>query len=291
MNKIISKIILKFQKLKTFWQTSYLIEGYKIHIPKRHSLPFYQIQYRMYDKFLPILVKHLPEKGNIVDVGANIGDTLFSTLFSCKNEMICVEGSDYFFEFLTKNISLLSQSDQARITTCKLLVGTGIVTGELSHSSSRTATVDSKDNTLVNTHQPLDTLLNDKNVVLIKSDTDGYDWDVMLSASKTIENQKPLLFWENEVCNESQAKGYHVLYDFLKKQCYSSVFVFDNFGNLMLENASIDILLSLNSYILSMNKGVSARTIFYTDILAVTEDKIEIVENAIKDFKYTFQLI
>lgn len=291
MNKVVSKIILTFIKLKTYWQTSYLIEGYKINIPKRHSLPFYQSQYHMYDKFLPILVQHIPDNGTIVDVGANIGDTLFSTMFACKNEFLCVEGSDYFFDYLTKNISMLPKLEQDRITTYKLLVGTGKVAGELSHSSGRTATVDSSDNSLVNTHEKLDSVLKgSRNIALIKSDTDGFDWDVLLSATETIATHKPLLFWENEVCNDSQAEGYRILYDFLKKQEYSSIYVFDNFGNLILENVSINVLLSLNCYILSMNKGLSTRTLYYIDILAVTESKRDIAENAIRDFKETFHL-
>ncbi len=245
----------------------------------------------MYDRFLPILVKQVSGKGAIVDVGANIGDTLFSSMFNSDNDFICVEGSDYFFDYLTKNISLLPASEQKRITTCKLLVGTGQVVGELSHSSSRTAAVNSNNTSLINTHQPLDTLLKERSkIALIKSDTDGYDWDVMLSASETIKNHQPVLFWENEVCNDSQAEGYRVLYQFLKSKGYTSIFIFDNFGNLMIENTSIDVLLGLNNYILSMNKQHSARTLFYIDILAVTEDKLEIAEKAIMDFKNTFQL-
>lgn len=284
---MISKITTRFQKLKTFWQTSYLVAGYKIHIPQRHALPVYQSQYRLYDKFLPILVKHLPEKGTIVDVGANIGDTLFSTLFACKNEFICVEGSDYFFNYLTKNIALLPQSEKERITTFKLLAGTGKVAGELSHVSGGTAAV-SNSSTLTNTHRPLDTILKEsRSISLIKSDTDGYDWDVLLSAMETIEKYTPLLFWENEIGNELQEEGFRILYSCLKERGYSCIYVFDNFGNLMLENADIEILLSLNKYIISMNRGLSARTIFYTDILAVTEGKRDIAENAISDFKKT----
>ncbi len=286
---MLSKITVIFQKLKTYWQTSYLIERYRIRIPSKHLLPYYQSRYRLYDRFLPILVKHLSAEGVVVDVGANIGDTLFSTLFHCKNEFICVEGSDYFFDYLTQNISMLPQSVQGRITTYKLLVGTGKVVGELSRSSGSTSTATVSNNygtSVISTHKPLDAVLKESDkIVLIKSDTDGYDWDVLLSASGTIEAYKPLLFWENEVDNDLQAEGYRVLYSFLKKQGYYSIYVFDNFGNLILENANIDVLLSLNNYIISMNKDLSSKTIFYTDILAVTEDKHEVAENAINDFK------
>jgi len=287
---LIKTIDIKFQKLKTYWQTSYQVEGYNIRIPRKHQLSLFQKQYPLYDKFLPILVKHLPKSGKIADVGANIGDTLFSTMFRCKNDFICIEGSDFFFEYLLNNIALLPESEQKRIVNYKALVGTGKISGELSHVSSRTAALVASE-TSAPTHQPFDEIVkNDGEIALIKSDTDGFDWDVLLSTAKTLAQYKPVLFWENEVRDESQAAGMVRLYELLKSKGYSQVYVFDNFGNLMMENVTIDTLLSLNQYLLSMNKGQSERTIFYVDVLAVTDDKKQTATNAVAEFKKEFGL-
>lgn len=285
-----SDIIFKIEKLKTYWQTSFQIGEYNIQIPKRHSLPLYYKRYRLYDRFLPVLVKNIPENGKIVDVGANIGDTLFATLFNCKNDFICIEGSEFFFEYLTNNIALLPESEQKRIIKYKTLVGTGNITGELSHISGRTANINAN-NSSIKTHTPFDEIVSiNENIILIKSDTDGYDWDVLLSALKIIETHKPVLFWENEVYNNSQDDGYLALYKAIKSIGYSKIFLFDNYGNIILEEVDIDILPGLNNYLLSMNKGQSSRTIYYVDVLAVTEDKLPIAKAAIEDFRKEYKL-
>jgi FkbM family methyltransferase len=282
---ILSTIDIKLHKLKTYWQTSYSVEGYNIRIPRKHQLSLFQKQYPLYDKFLPILVQHLPPTGKIADVGANIGDTLFSTLFKCKNDFICIEGSDFFFEYLLSNVALLPDAEKKRIVNYKALAGTGKISGELSHVSSRTAAIVTS-NSASPTHTPFDELVkNDGAIALIKSDTDGYDWDVLLSTEKTLAQYKPVLFWENEVRDDTQAAGMVRLYEMLKSKGYAQVCVFDNFGNLMLEHVPIDTLLSLNQYLLSMNKGQSERTIFYVDVLAVTDDKKHIADNAVVAFK------
>jgi FkbM family methyltransferase len=285
-----SDIIFKIEKLKTYWQTSFQIGEYNIQISKRHSLPLYHKKYRLYDRFIPVLVKNIPRKGKIVDVGANIGDTLFASLFNCKNDFVCIEGSEFFFEYLTNNIALLPESEQKRITKHKTLVGTGNISGELSHVSGRTANINTN-NTTFKTHTPLDEVVNiNENVILIKSDTDGYDWDVLLSALKTIETHKPVLFWENEVYDTLQRDGYIALYKAIKSLGYSKIFLFDNYGNIIMEEVDIDILLELNNYLLSMNKGQSSRTIFYVDVLAVTEDKLPIARAAMQEFRSEYKL-
>ncbi|MEI7464384.1 MAG: hypothetical protein WCJ87_03490 [Burkholderiales bacterium] len=47
-----------------------------ILMPKNHRLAEYKKRHRLYDQFLPHLARYLPTGGVVVDIGANVGDTL-----------------------------------------------------------------------------------------------------------------------------------------------------------------------------------------------------------------------
>jgi hypothetical protein len=53
-------------------------EEYSIELTPDHLLPTYQKNHPKYDRFLPVLVAHLEKGCVIVDVGANVGDSVNS---------------------------------------------------------------------------------------------------------------------------------------------------------------------------------------------------------------------
>ena len=81
----------------------------------------YQEKFKLNDRFLPILVKHINQSGIIVDIGANIGDTLFSIFHNCKNKIVCVEPSDMYFNFLNHNYNLLNKDERTGVELIKNL--------------------------------------------------------------------------------------------------------------------------------------------------------------------------
>jgi hypothetical protein len=93
------------------------------------------------------------------------------------------------------------------------------------------------------------------------------------------------LFFENQIDNDFQYAKFDKLYDFLQERDYCNLYVFDNFGNLMIEKASYHTLRSINAYLYSMRKYHTTRTFHYTDILVVTNKHLSIVGNAIEDYK------
>jgi len=222
----------------------------------------------------------------IIDVGANIGDTTIAMLQTCKNIFLAIEASDLFFGYLNSNVAKLPKKDSSRVAMVKNLIGTGSIKGELNYKEWGTATLDLKETSSTQTHVSLDSIVEDKkNVVLIKVDTDGYDFDVLMSSESIILEAEPILFWENEISEDFQMQGYEKLYEMLKEKKYKYVFLFDNFGNLMLEEVNYSTLKSINDYVYSMKKHNCTRTIYYTDVLACTEKHISIVRNAIEDYK------
>lgn len=280
---IISNTIHRFIKRK------YKIGKFEICVPPNHALPKYQFRFKLYDRFLPHLVKFLDSPGTIIDIGANIGDTTIAMLQNCKNPIISIEPSDYFYKYLEKNISSLDKTLIDRVSLFKNLIGTSELSGSLDHTKKGTASINLVNSNPNNNFVKLDELIDHSiNISLLKVDTDGFDYDVLLSGKKTIEHSKPMIFWENEINNNLQFEGYKKLYAFLESIGYSYIYLFDNYGNILYEDNKFETLIHLNKYILSMSKFGCTRTFYYTDILAVHEKDITKTKLAIEEYRKQF---
>jgi hypothetical protein len=102
----------------------YQIGFFEIDLPTEHQLPEHQAENRMYDRFLPFLAALLPEGTTVIDVGANIGDTLASMVsenLSCS--YVCIEPEDKFFRYLTQTKSqVISRYPEVQINLHKQIL-------------------------------------------------------------------------------------------------------------------------------------------------------------------------
>ncbi len=264
----------------------YRIGKYQLEIPPNFALPGYQQSMKLYDRFLPVLARHINSNRLIIDVGANIGDTTIAMLQRCENSFLCIEPSDVFFPYLETNLKMLSPADASRISTVKRLVGTGKISGTLNHKAGGTASLGVVQDSASATHFALDELVEAvSDVLLLKVDTDGFDFDVIQSAERILSSSEPILFWENEISEDFQQQGYHDLYSSLFNKGYRHVYIFDNFGNLISEESDFETLRCINSYLYSMHKYRCTRTFYYTDILASTDKNHSMVQRAVDDYK------
>jgi FkbM family methyltransferase len=262
----------------SYFKTIHTISGTRVKVPRGYRLPAIQRKHPLYDRFLPVLAKHIGD-GYVVDVGANIGDTTLAMLPHCKNQFVCIEGSDKFYSYLEQNLASFAN----RVSTYRYLAGTGRYSGSLVYSHNSTAHL-SIEHGQTKTHTSLDELIRGK-VSLIKVDTDGYDFDVLMSGQQLIGQHLPVLFWENEVTEPFQLVGFDQLYAWLESVGYCHLFIFDNFGNIILENTSLKALRDINQYLLSIKDYGATRTFYYTDVLAVTGEKLELAHRAIENYR------
>ncbi|MCU7494818.1 MAG: FkbM family methyltransferase [Ignavibacteria bacterium] len=277
---------LALRKAKRALRSKYRIGKYFIKITPGFPLPDYQSLNKLYDHFLPVLAKYLDSQKLIIDVGANIGDTAIALVQSCSNPLLCIEASDEFFPYLRDNLKLLPNNDFVRVRTVKKLAGTGAISGALDYKMRGTAGLKQDALGASVTHTPLDELVTDPSgVILIKVDTDGFDFDVLRSAAKILQHSEPVLFWENVVDEDFQLSGFNNLYPFLQSMGYNSVYIFDNYGNLIIEETGFSAAENINRYIHSMKNYNCTRTIHYTDILASTEKNRSLVEKAVLEYK------
>ena len=282
-NLILDAITKRINKIFVH-DKKYKVGEYQMIIPSSSNLPRNQKKHPLYDKFLPVLARHLTQ-GTVIDVGANVGDTLVAMAQNCSNSFICIEPSNMFFNYLQKNATRIKKKDGQQIKLIKEMVGSGNLSGSLIEDGS-TAHIESTDNQTESKHVPLDSLINEHaDIVLIKSDVDGYDFDVICSAEKILLQSEPILFWENEIFDDFQYEEYKNLYRFLEEKGYTELYIFDNFGNILVEKSNFKTLKDINTYLYNMKKYNATRTFSYTDVLASTEKRKSIIETAVADYK------
>jgi FkbM family methyltransferase len=267
----------------------YRIGELTILLKREHMLPDYQSKHKLYDRFLPILCKHLDDLDRwVIDVGANVGDTAVAVGQACRNPILCIEGYEEYFTLLKCNINT-SFANRGRPVICvNAIAGSGRFSGFLKGDGTSAGLVQGPDQRAVS----LDKLARDAGVpaaavALIKVDTDGYDGDVILSAPDILAGSNPVIFWENYFSSMEQMQELETFYHRLRDFNYHHVWVFDNFGNLMLQECSFSNLVDLNHYVASQEFHNCTRTIYYTDILAAGEEWLEPVREAISAFRST----
>ena len=177
---------------------SYFVGGSKLLLPAEHRLPESQSVHSLYDRFLPFIAKELPPNSSVLDIGANIGDSLAAMATSNQSlNFLCIEPEVSFIKYLNRNIeNLVNQFPKLRVSVDNRLISTSqehkILVGENGTRRAELTTGSSLHSISV------DTLCEEfdlRDVSLIKSDVDGWDWDVIRSSLKVIKRDKPIIFF------------------------------------------------------------------------------------------------
>lgn len=255
-------------------------------LPHGHGLPQYQKQFLRYDRFLPHLAKHVPAGLAVIDVGANCGDTVAAMAqANSRLHYLCIEPDDAFLSYLTRNLGRLQEAvPSASVEVVQAIVSKAIVSASLVGEKG-TKHVES------DAHGRHTALLDDiygaaarPAVGLLKSDVDGYDFDVLDSAPTLIQKQQPAIFIECQYATSEQLEGFRATIDRLFEAGYVHWTVFDNFGEVVMTRADRLAIEQLMAYVWRQNQKRSARTIYYFDLLACTSRHTEWVTQAVESY-------
>lgn len=264
----------------------YAYSKFSISLPAGHPLPLNQRQHKLYDRFLPHLATYLNKADLIVDVGANVGDTAASMLDANPElEFICIEPDDLFFSYLNKNVETIRHHfSSSKIDTLKQLVGKSITNVTLVGAIGTRHSVKVYDNGIRSIQ--LDTILAGylKKPRLIKCDVDGFDWDVLESASNTLQTNSAIIFFECEYTQLSQVARFKEVISSMDEYGYRHWQVFDNFGNFLLKTDDTNQIFSLMNYVWRQNFRGSSRTIWYFDLLACKSDEEAFLEAVVEKY-------
>ncbi len=231
------------------------IDDKKIILPPGHLLSFYESVYPKYDRFLPTVISKIKENDVIIDIGANVGDTLFRLLnINTKPYYYCIEADNLFFEYLQKNKRSLDTNIQNKIVLIKSLVGDQLK-GNLSETTTGTKSLIESD--LGIKSKKLDDIIMEykiKNIKLIKVDVDGFDYNILFSAINELKINKPDVFFEYMPLDELGKKNYLRLIEKLNEIGYSNWTMLDNYGSVIFENKGyIDVIDKTKSAVIKKN--------------------------------------
>lgn len=193
-----------------------------------------------YDRNLPQLAKCTFEKynaGTIIDVGANIGDTIaMLRTYGIKNEIIAIEGDNDYFRLLEENVNLFGTNIKAYnvfLGEKTEVINSGIFTEK---GTLRLSKVDKKTHSIkIFSFDELATIKDIKDVIIFKTDTDGYDLKVLKGAENFIKKYTPVLFIEYDTFFFSEHEDDGITsFKNLNSFGYVKAIFYDNYGRFLI---------------------------------------------------------
>lgn len=289
MKTILNKFVWQWRKVlgRLGIKRTFIINGNPISLDYAHKLPDYQKRHPLYDRFLPHLASYLQKNSVVIDVGANVGDTLCGMAGANKTlQYICIEADNDFFDDLKKNSEILKNKlNCLNITLVKQFIGNDIDSVNLSGSGgTKHAEIGGNIKSKTLYQVVFDLKISIDRVRLIKTDVDGFDWDVIRSAYNLLGNH-PYIYFECQYDNSGQLNSYKEMFDELLKIGYVNYSIFDNFGQYICTLSDSKNIVELLDYVANQNFKNHTRTIFYYDILAYSQRDVNTVQAILDDYK------
>jgi FkbM family methyltransferase len=241
-----------------------------------HALPRILKNWPEYSSNLPRIAVAIKQKYHdliLIDIGANIGDTVALTRTVDEFPIVCIEGDEEYFKLLSENLkqfsntyafqNFLGDSDQNIMGTIISNDGTLKIVSKNEHIDPiKIITLDS----FLYSHPEF---IKSK---LLKIDTDGFDVKILKGAKNYISNTKPIIFFEydSRLLNEQGDSALQSLYE-LETIGYDNIIYYDNYGQfiLMTQLSNHNIINQLDQYIGNEKSGV----LYYDVCLFHNEDE------------------
>jgi FkbM family methyltransferase len=191
----------------------------------------------------------------LIDVGANVGDTVALSRSVSHFPIVCIEGDSYYFNILKKN---LAQFEDVKAFNFFLGDENKKIPGKKESELGTLKIVTGEKNDLTNTIE-LITLDNFftmnpgfKSAKMLKIDTDGFDLRILRGGKNYLADTKPVLFFEYDriLFEEAGEDGVNTL-NILESIGYETAVFYDNYGRLILsaELKDKELISQLHHYI------------------------------------------
>jgi FkbM family methyltransferase len=217
------------------------VQGVPLTMPRGHRLPYYAKLKPSYGQNLVelavLLAKAEPAAPlQVLDIGANIGDSALQISAASGAHVLCVEGDKYWAEYLHKNVDgnpkmsveeVLLLPDEAgafesSATAVRVGGTTRFVSGESGTDAMPSATASE-----IRARNP-----DFASVRLVKSDTDGFEPQLVPAVANTWRDSKPVLFFEYDpILARAVDIDPDALWPRLAELGYSRAAVWDNAGD------------------------------------------------------------
>jgi FkbM family methyltransferase len=199
--------------------------------PIDHPLDRYRAAFPMYDRWLPRLariVSNASPEESMIDVGANIGDTVAACrLAGCIAPFIAVEPSARYFAFLQSNIAR-NRALFGNVRVINSFVGPRGIALSLNEANGTAVSAPSVTGAGSAATQTLSELATGP-VSLLKTDTDGFDAAILLDGAEFLRSARPVVWAEAEVPTRQHINEWAEVLASIGSS-HQLVCAFDNFG-------------------------------------------------------------
>lgn len=223
---------------------TYRLDGKDLLLPLSHELPLIRRSHPGYStnvaRIAAALAAKYPDMG-MVDVGANVGDTVAIVRALSTFPILCIDGDPRFFSFLRENTR-----DDAHVATANCFVGEsrGFVSGHIEATGGTGRIVAHGDSPIRIETRTLSSLLEEHpefgEVKLIKIDTDGFDTRIVKGEPALLRALKPVVFLEYDpyFFDQVDDDGFGIFATF-REAGYTGALFFENTGE-FLAQADLD---------------------------------------------------
>ena len=251
--------------------------GQKLLINSFNPLYNWYKKYPQYNselyRILSIVVSKYPDLA-VVDIGANVGDTLCIIKSVFNGLVICVEGDSYTFDILQKNSLLFNN-----VTVINTYLGEriGVINAHVEKDQWNSTIIPTLNESGKQIQlQTLDNLLENiqENIKVIKIDTEGFDTIILRGSMKTIQNFHPIILLEYNRHNmDAIGENGYLTIQWLRSIGYKYLFVYESQGRFILM-ADMDnelLVKHLHEYIDGVNTSI-----YYFDFCLFHKDDADI---------------
>jgi FkbM family methyltransferase len=265
----------------------YAVGGKQIVLPHDHPLENYQSHWRRYDLVLADITRVVSQKYAslaVIDIGANVGDSAALIRRDVPCPVLCIEGHPSFLPFLHHNAALLGENvfvEDSFVGTETVLEYVEASNGTASLVSSAATAASAKAGrtfhatTLATILQKHPQFAGSK---LLKIDTDGFDFPIIVAAADFLQQMRPIVYFEYDpsFSPDDSSESEEAL-EILFTAGYVHFLVFDNFGNPLARIEGPDRLrfAELNAFLKSNRENGVAT--YYLDVCAIHRDDDDLI--------------
>jgi FkbM family methyltransferase len=252
------------------------VAGRSLRMPLSHELPHYLRAYPRYSRNIGTLARATHDAGLpdvLVDVGANIGDTVALVLDQVPDmRILCADADPRYVALLRQNTSglggvrtigpvLLADSSDGVEGTVHSVEGTARVVRTTDRLASRT----------------LDDLLAGEpafeSATILKSDTDGFEGKVLAGATHFLERAQPVLHLEYDprLLAAAGTDGCALL-AWLTELGYEQAVVYDNLGD------ALTTCTVAGTTMRDLHRYALGKSTLYYDVVIAAADKAHVID-------------
>jgi FkbM family methyltransferase len=253
-----------------------LLGTFNLRLPLSHELPFYRRKFPHYASNLGKVSFHARRKYpdlTMIDIGANIGDSVAIAHSYSDHPVLCMEGEPRFFQLLKENTRNLPAVEIEQT----FIGAPGDHVGSIDVRSGNAQVLlgpTPGQSTICTLTEALARHPRFASAKLLKIDAEGFDCRIIAAEIKLLKANKPIVFFEYyPKCSELVGQKAFPVFTTLSSLGYSMVLIYRNVGSYLMSLTldQLDALQDLHHFI--SNQGG------FCDVVAFHTEDLEIAIN------------